>query len=510
MQAVRTAPVLGDVKVTHPVNDESLASYHRPELLALLPGLELALDCWNLLDTAGRGSEKGKYLHKEIGEPLAAYRERLHRSTYTPIYRDSIRAYAGLLSRFQLFKAPPSLAASEQNVDLQGSSIHSFWNSCDELAIRDGGVFIMVDMPPKDDALEGNFYDEMQVGRVPHMIQVERRDVINWSVEYVRGREKINHVTIRQIRSTPNPKGYGSVIEPVYLVMRPGSIQTFRLVKKDNRWTQVAEDPISTSLPVVPIRWYGASSPRFAQGDLPMNGLAELSIQHYQMRSDLQELLHKCAMPVPVRKGAPTGPDGRRAPLIIGPNTAVDLDGGTESGFTFAEPKGTSLERHQAEIDHVEALMDRSSLNFLYGANIKTATEASLRASQISSQVSSLIRNKASSFVGVMRLWAAYAGELASLTAESGIAINDSLINRPIDPSGMAQLINLHTNGILSKQTILEELQRGGVLDPDLKVDIELERIKKEQPDPAPTPTTSATTTPRPRVPAAPNTLATR
>jgi len=200
------------------------------------------------------------------------------------------------------------------------------------------------------------------------------------------------------------------------------------------------------------------------------------------MRSDLQELLHKCAMPVPVRKGAPTGANGKKAPLVIGPNTAVDLD--DNGDFTFAEPTGRSLERHQAEITHVEALMDRSGLNFLYGANIKTATEASLRASQISSQVSSLIRNKTSSFVGVMRLWATYAGEIQTLTTESGIAINDSLINRPIDPSGIAQMINLHTSGLLSKRTVLDELQRGGILDPDMKIEAELERITEEQPKP--------------------------
>lgn len=469
------------MQVVHPTNDESLASYHRPELLALLPGLELALDCWNLLDTNGRGSEKVKYLHKEVGEPPAAYQERLHRSTYTPIFRDSIRAYAGLLSRFQLIGAPPSLQEAEQNVDMQGSSVHSFWNSCDELAIRDGGVFIMVDMPPKGDE-ETNYLDEKRAGRSPHMIQVERRDVINWSVEYIRGREFIRHVTVRQIRSRPASQGYGSVIEPVYLVMKPGSIETIRLEKRDNKWTQFSEGVVPTSLPVVPVRWYGASSPRFAQGDLPMNGLAELSVQHYQMRSDLQELLHKCAMPVPVRKGAPTGANGKKAPLVIGPNTAVDLD--DNGDFAFAEPTGRSLERHQAEITHVEALMDRSGLNFLYGANIKTATEASLRASQISSQVSSLIRNKTSSFVGVMRLWAAYAGEIQTLTTESGIAINDSLINRPIDPSGIAQMINLHTSGLLSKRTVLDELQRGGILDPDMKIEAELERITEEQPKP--------------------------
>ena len=465
------------MEITHPVNDESLVSYHRPELLALLPGLELALDCWNLLDTNGRGSEKGKYLHKEVGEPRTAYEERLHRSTYTPIFRDSIRAYAGLLSRFQLIDCPQTMTASEQNVDMQGSSIHSFWNSCDELAIRDGGVYVMVDMPPSEG--ENNYIDEMRNNRTPYLMQIERRDIINWSVEYIRGREFIRHVTVRQVRSRAARTGYGAIMEPVYLVMRPGSVETIRLEKRDNRWIQISEDLIQTSLPIVPIRWYGASSPRFAQGDLPMNGLAELSIQHYQMRSDLQELLHKCAMPVPVRKGAPIGANGRPAPLVIGPNTAVDLS--DNGGFEFAEPTGRSLERHQSEVSHVEALMDRSGLNFLYGANIKTATEASLRASQISSQISSLIRNKVSTFSGVMRLWAAYAGELATLTSESGMAINDSLINRPIDPNGIAQMVNLYNAGILSRRTVLDELQRGGVIDPDLRVDAELKRIQDEQ-----------------------------
>jgi hypothetical protein len=230
--------------------------------------------------------------------------------------------------------------------------------------------------------------------------------------------------------------------------------------------------------------WYGASTSRFAQGDLPMNGLAELSVQHFQLRSDLQELIHKCSMPVPVRKGAPIGANGRPAPLILGPNTAVDLQ--DNGSFEFAEPTGRSIERHQAEIRHLEELMDRSGLNFLYGANIKTATEAALRASQISSQVSSLIRNKVSSFATVMRLWAAYAGELATLTPESGMAINDSLINRPLTASDIAQMVNLYGAGLLSKRTVLEELQRGGTLDPDLKIAIELERIKEDSASNAP------------------------
>lgn len=466
------------MQITHPTTDPSLVSYHRPELIAAMGGLELALDCWNLLDTGGRGNAKGKYLHREPAEPMNAYRERIHRSTYTPIYRDSIRAYAGLLNRFHLIDVPPSMLRAEKNIDLQGSTIQSFWNVCDERALRDGGVFIMVDMPPATG--ENNFFDQQNDGRHPYLILVDRKDVINWSVEYVGGREVVRHATVRQMRSIPNSEGYGSTIEPFYYVLKPNLVQVFRLQKVDGqKWTQILVDTVQTSLPVVPLVWYGASTTRFGQGDLPMNGLAELSIQHYQMRSDLQELLHKCAMPVPVRKGAPLGPDGTAAPLILGPNTAVDLP--SEGGaFDFAEPSGSSLERHQAEINHLEMLMDRSGLNFLYGANIKTATEASLRAAQVASQVGTLVRNKAAAFNHIMLLWAAYAGEGNSLNLESGIAINDSLINRPLDPSGIAQIVNLFSVSLLSRKTVLDELQRGGVLDPDLKVEDEMDRIDEE------------------------------
>ena len=465
------------MNIIHPTNDESLASYHRPELVAQLPSLELALDCWSLLNTNGQGSEKAKYLPKEVAEPAPAYRARLGRSTYAPIFRDSIRAYAGLLSRFYLVDAPPTMAAAEQNVDLQGSSVHSFWSHCDELAIRDGGVFVMVDMPPASG--ETNYLDEQRDGRSPYLIMVERKDVVNWSVEYIRGREFVRHATVRQIRSRPSPDGYGCIVEPVYLVLKPGSVETIRLEKRDNRWMQVSEGVIPTTMPVVPMVWYGATSSKFAQGDLPLNGVAELTIAHYQMRSDLQELLHRCAMPVPVRKGGPVGTDGRPAPLVLGPNTAVDLP---ETGsFDFAEPTGRSLERHQAEINHLEELIDRSGLAFLRGTTVKTATEAALRASQVSSQVSSLVRNKTSAFTTIMRLWAMYSGETGSLTPESGIAMNTSLINRPLEASEIAQLTNLYKNGLLSKRSVLEELQRGSVLDPDLRVEAELERIEVEQ-----------------------------
>ena len=102
--------------VPHPTNDPSLVSYHRPELVRQLPALELAHHCWHLLDgtfadsTGTTKNIKEKYLSQEPAEPRAAYEARLTRSTYAPIYRDSIRAYAGLLNRFQLVDTPASVS----------------------------------------------------------------------------------------------------------------------------------------------------------------------------------------------------------------------------------------------------------------------------------------------------------------------------------------------------------------------------------------------------------------
>jgi hypothetical protein len=44
-------------------------------------------------------------------------------------------------------------------------------------------------------------------------------------------------------------------------------------------------------------------------------------------------------------------------------------------------------------------------------------------------------------------------------------------------------MINLYKGRLLSRRTVLDELQRGGVLDPDLRIDNEIERIEEEAPD---------------------------
>ena len=61
----------------------------------------------------------------------------------------------------------------------------------------------MVDMTQENG--EQNFLDEQNSGRRPYLIMIDRSNVINWSIDYTDGKEKVGHATIRQFRQRSVP-----------------------------------------------------------------------------------------------------------------------------------------------------------------------------------------------------------------------------------------------------------------------------------------------------------------
>ena len=463
-----------------PSNNPKLVSYQRPELAAISSQLQRAQDCWHLLPRdhtdIGR-SIRSNYLPQEVGEPKDAYHGRIGRSSYPSTYRDAIRSFAGLLSRFQLSEPPTTLVASENDVDMKGSSLRRFLSDLDQLVLRDGAAAVLVEMPPQDPNVTSKI-EEIRSGRRPYLVALERSQIINWRSHLEGGREMLDLVVLRLEQEVPDGD-YGSKSEEVFMVMVPGAWRKVMLTvtQAGNFQEQVIEEG-TTSLSDIPLVWLGATTNAIGSSDVAMDALAQLSIEHMQLRSDLAELIHKCALPAGVRIGDSLLPDGSPKPLTIGPNSVLDLPEGGE--FKWAEISGGSLQRHQEEVLHVEKLMKEASLSFLWGdSGNRTATEAALASSQVSSQVRALIEGKLSAFRQLLYFWTQYSGE--KLHAEAGISLSDSLIGKPLEANDVAQLVNLNTNGLISHQTTLEELQRGGILDPDLNVEQELERIHAEK-----------------------------
>ena len=470
-------------EISHPIDDPQLVSYVRPELRALEPELVRTRDCYTLMRQGEPLKTLGKYLPQEEGEPDSCYEGRLKRSTYTAAFRDSIRAFAGVLSQYQLKELPKTLEDNEGNVDLLGSSLSKFLNTVDQLVIRDGGCAVMVDMPAMNqdpEAAPASALEEQEQGIRPYLIAVERHNLINWRTSMRDGREIVEQAVIRMLQELPAQEGmFGAELEPVYIHLKPGYWCKYRMERTASKWQMIKLEEGYTTLLEVPLVWYGATGSKFATGEVPLIGLADLSIQHLQLRSDLAELIHKLSMPVPVRVGAPMDSAGRPTPLTMGPNSAVDLP--LEGNFFFAEPSGGSLAQHQQEIQHVEQLMDRSSLTFMYGGEggARTATEVMLSGAQVQAQIATMIENKQSAFDGILNLWSNYSAE--DVHDDAGLEVSDNLIQRPLDPGETQALLGLFSANALSHQTLLEELQRGHVLSEYLDIEEELARVEDEK-----------------------------
>lgn len=473
-----------DTKLTAPTNDPSLPSFVHPVLADLQEDLQRAYDAFNYL----RGV-KMRYLPQESAEPDDAYRQRLDRAVFAGFFRDSVEAFAGILSRFSLKDPPTTMETAIDNIDLEGNSLTAFWMWLDCLMLRDGGCAICVEMPPD---LPATAAEEAAQERRPYLVARQRSKVLNWRTTVDYGVETIDQVTFLEAVEVPDSM-FGIKSEPRYRVITRGEWFVFKIDRDSSnqvrativeQGTYIGAD--GRPLPVVPVVWYGSEQAGFGHSGMPLRQVVEHSLEHFQVRSDLSEKTHRCAMPVPVRIGAapPAPGDSRRKGLTLGPNTIIDLEPG--GSFTFAEPSANSLREQREQIADIEKLIARQTLGFLYGdpGGVKTATQAGLESAQTQAGITKLAQRKSSAMQAAMVIWCLYTGE--QLEPGSGIQMSNTIYDRPLEPQDI-QTLQMLAGGaeLISQQTAIEELQRAGVIKATTSVEDEMARINAERPLPA-------------------------
>lgn len=474
-----------DLNLDHPVDDSALPSYQHPALREIAVDLQRAFDVFHCLRGEG---VKGKYLPQEPAEPHDAYKARLGRSVFSDFFRASIHAFAGVLSKFSLIAPPKSFEDAADNIDLEGNSLTAWLQQADTLMLRDGAVALCVEMP---DGMPGTAAEEAAMGRRPYLLQRPRAKVLNWRVSVTDGVEALERVTL--LESVEVPDGdFGVKTEPRYRVIGRGEWWLFKIERdaKNNLAAVLLDEgqyigANGQPLPIVPVVWYSGDQVGFGHGEMELQQVVEHSIDHFQQRSDLREKTHKCAMPVPVAIGrTPPAPGQAAKPLVIGPNTVIDLEQG--GSFSFAEPSASSLVEQRNQITEVERLIARQTLGFLFGdpGGTKTAKQASMEGAQTESAIARIAQRKASALQSLMAIWVMFTGE--QLEPGAGLQMADSIYEQPLEAPDIAQLQQL-AGGVelISQRSAIEELQRAGRLKVTTSVEEELERLAQERPEPA-------------------------
>jgi hypothetical protein len=483
-----------------PTTDPKLPSYEHPTLQELRPDLKRALDVYSNL----RGVER-EYLPPEPAEPPEAYEARLGRAGFASFFRDSLKAFVGLLSKFELSNPPATMEQASENIDFEGSSLTAWWLEADRDLLRDGGTWLQVEMSSVGAANSG---EETAMGLRPYLVRRPRSYGVNWRTSVADGVRRLEWVVFLELIEEPDGD-FGTKLVPKFRQIGAGWQSVWRMDQDSSgKWHAIPEiekQPIlshrKTPLSRVPVVWYAADKAGPGEGELPLRQVVAHCIEHFQRRSDVREKDHKLNMPVPWVRGrrlnqtpmTPAAQDAaalgmmQPAPFVIGPNTIVELEENGE--FGFAEPSASSMKFSQEQIDAVEKLITRQTLDFLYGDSTgnKTAMQAGLESAQTEATMKDVAERKSSTMQELMAIWVEFTGE--SLAPDAGLSISSTLFEKPLEAVDIDQIQKL-AGGVelMSQRSAVETLQRAGVNRVTTSVDDELQRLADEAPEPAETP----------------------
>ena len=395
-----------------------------------------------------------KYLQQEPRETDESYDNRLARSCVAPLFARLEKMLAGMLTRKPVRLNDVADVIREQlfDVDLLGNDLNIWTYETARRCIRYGHVGVLVDAP-----------SEGQGGR-PYWVTYSPRDIIGWRTEKKEGRETL--VQLRLAEKVVEPDGlYGEKEVEQIRLLTPGGFEIHRKDKDKSDWVQVEEG--TTSLSEIPFAVAYSNRVGMLESRPPMEDIAELNLKHYQISSDLDNMLHISAVPMLGFFGFPPSAEE----VSAGPGEAICFP--SEGRAEYIEPSGTSFDAQYKRIEQVEGQINNLALAAVLGQKLSAETAEAKRIDRsqgdstmqvIAQQMQDLIDN-------CLTFHAEYLG---SNEAGSSFVNRDFLASR-LDPQDIGSLLQLYTAGTISQETLLKQLQEGEVLGDEFEVEEELE-----------------------------------
>jgi hypothetical protein len=476
-----------------------------PILSALHDRLQLVLDAWNLLQAPDGTCRRSPYLPQGIREPELVYTERVKHARPSGFFRDALRTYAGMLNFHHWRELPRSLQQVIGDVDGMGTDLGVFLFIADLLVLRDGGCLILVAPPLNAFPSEGHRLEAIAAGdraSLPRLVLVPRSDLLHWQqasatrelLEFTFRSDDRRPVRPLQFGATPvlmvGPNGEllrePGIDEWLYTRFRLQSDGTFSVRMQAARRSSSHPsgfEPVPVGPPLPPLRhtrlpaiWYAADGAQFGEGDLPHLGLAHQYLTHFRLKSEYEDLLSRCALPVGVRSGvvdrfgaiATEEGDARPPePLVLSTNSFLDLPEGAD--FNWKEIRAGSLAEHRAHLLHLEDSMRRDALVPTENRGPgRSESEISLTAGQAFALLQSLATRKTSVFSLLLEHWCALTGEKHS--PQSGVSLTVSPLTPPPRPlPSVSEWLQLHERGIVSGTELRHQLDLSvmpGVVNP--------------------------------------------
>ena len=342
--------------------------------------------------------------------------------------------------------------------------------------LKYGLTHMLVEFPSTVDDQGKSVYPtraaELAAGVRPYLVHIKPQQILGWkSTKNAAGAEVLS--MLRLLESVEEDDGeFGTVCFQQVRVLTPGRWATYR--KSGAGWVLNGQGPVSLNF--IPLVTFYTRRTGFMTATPPFDDLADLNIKHWQSSSDQDAILHTARVPLLTISGVSEGSDK----IIVGAKHAVELPMGAE--MKYVEHTGAAIEAGRLSLKDLEDQMRAMGAELLVESQVSTtATQNNIEDGEAKCQLEMMTE----ALTDALDLAVEIEHTMVKLEYKGAINLykdfGSSTLMTTAGPFVLA-LVQLVNNGLLSKEDAFGEMQRYGIVNPDLVWDDVQGRISVEPP----------------------------
>jgi len=415
------------------------------------------------------------FLPKHTVEESAVYEKRLSKSVLFPGYGKTLDILVGKPFQQRLALAEDNIFSDwYDNIDLQGTDMHTFFRDVFKDAINRGKSHVLVDyIAGVEDA---TLADQTAGGFRPYAVHIRADQVIGWQSDVINGIETLTQVRYKYTAPV-NSGEYGRKLQEYIRVLRPGSFEDW--METETKWELVSRGEIlgagGKPLNSIPIKTYYTNRTGFMTATPPLEDLAFLNSQHWQSSSDQFNILTWARVPLLFGQNMAPADGEEHDPIQFGPN--MMMEGPEASDLKYVEHSGAAITagaEHNVTLENQMRVIGVEVLVTQRPGNV-TATERAIQTAETNSTLKSYVIvfqeyiEQVLSDFGLFDTRATNPGRV-DLNTDFGFSLSTA--------TDMATLIQMNQMGNISDETLLREAQRRHILSDDIVPKNELEKAE--------------------------------
>jgi hypothetical protein len=451
--------------------------------------IEAIAECWPMITALLGGTEEmreaGKtYLPQWPNEDGGYYKKRLDTATLFPAFPRTVDVLSGKpFSRPVTWAedVPARIQGFFEDIDMQGTNLHSFLADVCEEAMGYGICGLLVDYPPVSGPK--TVAEEKASGVRPYWVKICADSLLDYKSQRVNGRETFTQLRFLEcVTDEEKSTEFNEVMVEQVRVLDIGKWRTYRQKKDETtgetKWV-LHDEGVTTlqKIPFVPV--YG-NRKGFMRSSPPLVELAYMNVEHWQSKSDQQTILHVARVPILFGRNLGEGP------ITVGSAAAITSDA-ENADLKYVEHTGKAIEAGRNDLLDLEDKMRQIGAELLVikpGRVTVAQTMAEDEAGTCALQ--RIVQDMEDAVDQALQLTAEWIKEPKG----GHVTIFNDFGATSLAEASAQLLLDANVAGAISTETLFNELQRRGYVKDGIKWEEEQLRLKSQPPRPDKTQTT--------------------